>query len=296
MNLQHLYYFKAVARMEHYGKAAEELMTSQSGISYAITALEEELGVPLFHKYGRNVRITKYGKVFLEYVEDVISRLEAGIQEMHDLRQPNLQTAVIACMESLSTQYIVELIKLFKASPASRDICFELLQMDTMEMLEGMKAGNVSLGFGNRIDDKDVVSIPIYSEKFVLIVPLGHRLADCQAVDLPDIKNEEFIFFCEGLHIQKLIDNIFQSENLKIHSHYRAATDSMVAQFVESGLGVALIPHSQRLQSYQVQAVELKNCEYRREICMNWLKGSELLTANKKLRDFILSHYEKLNT
>jgi LysR family transcriptional regulator, transcription activator of glutamate synthase operon len=296
MNLQHLYYFKAVARVEHYGKAAEELMTSQSGISYAITALEEELGVPLFHKYGRNIKITKYGKVFLEYVEDVIGRLEAGMQEMHDLRQPNVQTSVIACMESLSTQYIVKLIKLFKASPASRDICFELLQMDTLEMLEGMKSGNVSLGFGNRIDDNDVVSILIYSEKFVLIVPFGHKLADLQAVNLKETKNEEYIFFCEGLHIQKLIDNIFQNENLKVHSCYRASTDSMVVQFVESGLGVALIPHSKRLESYRVQVVELKNFEYTREICMNWLKGSELFTANKKLRDFILSHYEDLRT
>lgn len=294
MNLQHLYYFKAVARVEHYGRAAEELMTSQSGISYAITALEEELGVPLFHKCGRNIRITKYGRVFLEYVEDVISRLEAGMQEIHDLRQPNLQTSVIACMESLSTQYIAELIKFFKASPQSQDICFELLQMDTMEMLEGMKAGNVSLGFGNRIDDTDVVSIPIYRENFVLIVPLGHKLADCQAVDLQEIKSEEFIFFCEGLHIQKMIDNIFRDKGLKIHSHYRASTDSMVAQFVESGLGIALIPHSQRLQSYRVQVVKLKDSDYSREICMNWLKGSELLTANKKLRDFILSHYENL--
>jgi len=293
MNLQHLYYFRAMVEYEHYGKAAEELMTSQSSVSYAITALEEELGVPLFHKYGRNIKITKYGRVFVQYVEDAIACLEAGAKEIQDLAEPNLQTSVIGCMESLSTQCVLDLIKRFKSIEKNCDISFELLQMDTNEMLESLKDGEISLCFGNRIDDKDVVSIPIFRERFVLIVPAEHALARQDAVALPDVAEEEFVLFCQGLQLQKMINKIFLETGIKPRSHFRAATDSMVTQLVESGVGVALIPLSRRLKSYNVKILHLKDAAYYREICMNWLKGKELLIPNKRLRDFILSYYEE---
>ena len=68
MNLDHLRYFEAVARLEHYGRAAEYLHVSQPNLNYAINQLETELGVPLFEHCGRNVRLTRYGRLFLQSV------------------------------------------------------------------------------------------------------------------------------------------------------------------------------------------------------------------------------------
>ena len=65
MNLYHLRYFSTLAHIEHYTKAADILAITQPSLSYAISTLEEELGVKLFEKNGRNVTLTKYGKVFL---------------------------------------------------------------------------------------------------------------------------------------------------------------------------------------------------------------------------------------
>ena len=64
MNLYHLRYFSTLAHIEHYTKAADILAITQPSLSYAISTLEEELGVKLFEKNGRNVTLTKYGKVF----------------------------------------------------------------------------------------------------------------------------------------------------------------------------------------------------------------------------------------
>lgn len=65
MNLYHLRYFSTLAHIEHYTKAADILAITQPSLSYAISTLEEELAVKLFEKNGRNVTLTKYGKVFL---------------------------------------------------------------------------------------------------------------------------------------------------------------------------------------------------------------------------------------
>ena len=82
MNLYHLRYFSTLAHIEHYTKAADILAITQPSLSYAISTLEEELGVKLFEKNGRNVTLTKYGKVFLNNVEEVLNRLDSSVNSL----------------------------------------------------------------------------------------------------------------------------------------------------------------------------------------------------------------------
>lgn len=79
MNLQWLYYFNTIAELEHYTRAAEKLHVSQSNLSHAIKELENELGVQLFERQGRNIKLTKYGEIFQPYVIRTINSLEDGI-------------------------------------------------------------------------------------------------------------------------------------------------------------------------------------------------------------------------
>lgn len=75
MNLKQLYYFKRLSETEHYTEAASSLCITQPSLSHAISELEKELGVALFARQGRNVKITQNGKRFLPYVEDALARL-----------------------------------------------------------------------------------------------------------------------------------------------------------------------------------------------------------------------------
>ena len=70
MNLNQLHYFAKLAEVEHYTKAAEELSISQPSLSHAVSSLEKEIGTKLFEKQGRGVVLTKYGKIFKEYVDE----------------------------------------------------------------------------------------------------------------------------------------------------------------------------------------------------------------------------------
>ena len=71
MNLSQLYYFRKLAQLQHYTKAAKELYITQPSLSDSISSLEQELGLSLFQKEGRNVKLTKYGKEFYEYVDEI---------------------------------------------------------------------------------------------------------------------------------------------------------------------------------------------------------------------------------
>ena len=76
MNLNQLEYFRTLAHEEHYTRAAQMLSITQPSLSHAIAQLEQELGTRLFEKKGRNIVLTRYGKIFLPYVEDALKILD----------------------------------------------------------------------------------------------------------------------------------------------------------------------------------------------------------------------------
>ena len=69
MNLTHLRYFAELAHTHHYTRAAQNLCITQPSLSHAIFKMEEELGVPLFEKNGKNTVLTVFGEQFLRSVE-----------------------------------------------------------------------------------------------------------------------------------------------------------------------------------------------------------------------------------
>ena len=77
MNLRQLYYFKTIAELEHYTRAAEALYVSQSSLSHAIRELENELHVELFTRQGRNIKLTRHGELFYPHVKSIIDRVLA---------------------------------------------------------------------------------------------------------------------------------------------------------------------------------------------------------------------------
>ena len=96
MNLQQLYYFKTVAELEHYTRAAEMLRVNQSSLSHAMQSLEQELNVRLFSRSGRNVVLSQYGKMFLPHVLQALDTLENGVTELRSAVDPETGIVSIA--------------------------------------------------------------------------------------------------------------------------------------------------------------------------------------------------------
>ena len=113
MNLYHLRYFVTLAHLEHYTKAADVLAITQPSLSHAISSLEEELGVKLFEKNGRNVSLTKYGKSFLEDVEQTLNRLDSSVNGLQLAGKGEGQIDV-AFLRTLGVDFMPKIIRSFK--------------------------------------------------------------------------------------------------------------------------------------------------------------------------------------
>ena len=102
MNLSHLYYFKKLAEVQHYTRAAKELFIAQPTLSAAISQLEKELGAPLFQKHTRSVHLTSYGQDFYRYVNVALQNLDKGIdvvQQRAGVRQSSVRVGAVGIVQ-----------------------------------------------------------------------------------------------------------------------------------------------------------------------------------------------------
>lgn len=105
MNIEYLKYFAELAKLQHYGKAAKALNISQPGLSHAIKTLEDEYGVPLFQKEGRNVSLSRYGKELMQDVEEILDAYLRMEERAAGLRTEERQCGSEPYIRSRQEQY-----------------------------------------------------------------------------------------------------------------------------------------------------------------------------------------------
>ena len=288
MNLRQLYYFKAIAELEHYTRAAEKLYVSQSSLSHAIQDLEAELNVEFFVKRGRNVELTKYGQLFLPYVQQTLETLETGIATLSDYINPNTGTVVMAGFPSLA-QFAPDIIVRYVSETNRIDVRLQFNQEATYAQLrEQLLAGQVDLIFATEVDDPRVATSYIGDHQIVLLVPLGHRLARHDQADLRELDGEDFIAFDTNCQLRGVTDQIFQSLDIHPNITMETAQDLIIYGLVAASHGVSIIPYPLGGAPYNTKIIRIANDIPPRRLYLQWNKGQYLPPAAEYFRDFII--------
>lgn len=178
MNLNHLYYFRALAKEEHYTRTADMLSITQPSLSHAISCLEGELGVKLFEKQGRNAKLTKYGALFLRYVEQSLDMLDEGKRVLTETSGISGGFIDMGYIFTLGSHFIPNLIKSYLEEKGENHIRFSFGQ-EQRKIVEELKDGKYDLAFSSYIEGEDELEfIPVGQEELVLIMPKDHPLTE----------------------------------------------------------------------------------------------------------------------
>lgn len=146
MNLSQLYYFRKLAELQHYTKAAKELFITQPTLSGSISSLEQELGVSLFQKAGRNVELTKYGAEFLKYVNASLEQLDKGIAIMKGYSGEGDGGVIdLGCIITLQTEYLPRLLNGYSSVNERKPNQYQ--QKPLQELLSGVVEGKHDVAF-----------------------------------------------------------------------------------------------------------------------------------------------------
>lgn len=187
MNLSQLYYFKKLAELQHYTKAAKELFITQPTLSNSISSLEKELGIPLFEKDGRNVKLTRYGQEFYGYANDAIRSLEKGIALAREHAGSPTGTIDIGTVYTIQGDYLPALIKAYR-DQFGQCTSVSVYQGLTLPLIEDLENDRYEIVFTAYVPNKpDLTFIPVVSQKFVAIVHRSHPLAWRDSLSIKDL-------------------------------------------------------------------------------------------------------------
>ena len=291
MNLKQLEYFRMIAELEHFTKASEKLLISQSSLSHSIKELEAELGVELFMRQGRNVKLTKYGQMFLPFVEQALDTLGEGCQRLRDYVDPNTGTLNIAAPPSLSA-FISHMTVLYISETGRTNVNFQISQVDTYdEISRQVLQGEIDLAFSTNIDSPSINRALVGHHEMVLLVSKNHRLANQSSVDLKEIDGERFIHYTTASQIRRVLDAEF--ERLDIHPQMVSETlqDHVIYGLVAANQGIAIVPRPLGAMPYNVKALPIENAgPDPRKIYLLWNRHSYLPPAAVRFRDFVVQH------
>lgn len=288
MNLQQLYYFKAIAEEEHYTRAAEKLRITQPSLSYAMSELERELGAPLFRKSGRNIALTQYGSAFLQYANRSLQELENGKLRVREMMNPEAGTIVLSHASSMGTNFIPFIIRRFYEITGNRNIHFEFEQRPTWETVALFERGQIDLGFGSFVQNDDMCFHPLYSEEMVVVVSQQHPLAEKDGVYLNEIVQEELITWDKRCATRPEIDAIFARAKLKPKIAYEVFDETMITGIAAMGLGFGIVPRILGTEYRNVKTLKIKDFSVTRTMYMIWPKNNGLMPAAEAFRQFVM--------
>ncbi|MFC9764017.1 LysR family transcriptional regulator [Rhodococcus jostii] len=243
MELRDLEAFSAAARFGHFGHAAENRFMSQSALSRAIGRLEDELGVPLFDRVGRTVRLNRYGEIFRARVEEAFKALDTGWSEITDAVDPNRGIVTMAFIPTIGPTLVPRLLREFRRTHAN--VRFQLSQGGAGSVVGMLQDGSVDLCL--TAPDPQVPGVewvPLWREPMVLAVPEDHQLASSDAVQLADLAEVPVVTLKRGFGIRQITDELFGKVGVTPTIVFEAADVPTVRGLVAAGLGVAVLPPS----------------------------------------------------
>ncbi len=274
MNLSQLYYFVALAKTEHYSKTAEMLAITQPSLSHAIANLEDELCTCLFEKRGRNVALTKYGRVFLEYATESLQILEAGIKKTKAMNGEHTGIIDLGYIFTLGIEFVPRMVRGFLAKYPELDVDFRFTVGNTQEIIRGLKEEKYDVAFCSRREKEQQVSFtPVAEENLVVVVPKRHPLAKKDAIPLSEAASYPQIFFTQSSGLRPTIERLFAKAKCEPNIAYEIEEDSAMAGLVAKDFGIAVMPDVPILKYLEVKTLHITDPVIERFIYMAQVKG-----------------------
>ncbi|RAP77555.1 LysR family transcriptional regulator [Paenibacillus montanisoli] len=292
MELLQLQYFRTAAKLEQITKAAQELNIAQPSLSKSIARLEESIGVPLFDRQGRNIRLNAYGQVLLKRVEHMFQELEEAQREIQDMA--GLDKGIITLAVSL-TNLLPEMLGAFLEHYP--DVHFRQVVEPMSVMKQSLEHGEIDmcLTFAE-IEGSDIVCMPLRTEEIHLLVPESHPLAGRESVEISELQNESFIGLRTGFWFRQLTDDLcMKAAGFTPRTTIEVDEVDAVLLLIKKGHGVSLAPDLawRSRMDLSKNTVSIQDLGGNLTLSLAWSEKHYLSYAAQMFREFVIDYFAK---
>jgi LysR family pca operon transcriptional activator len=243
VKFRHLHTFVEVARQKSVVKAAEILHVSQPAVTKTIRELEEALGVAMFERDGRGIRITRYGEVFLRHAGAALTALRQGVdsvsQELFDSAPP----VRIGALPTVSTRVMPRAMTLFLAEKTGSRV--KIVTGDNAVLMEQLRVGELDLVVGRLALPEKMTGLSfehLYSEQVVFTVRAGHPLLDAKRSIFEGLADYPVLMPTRGSIIRPSVEQFLIANGVaSLPTQVETVSDAFGRAFVRSSDAIWII-------------------------------------------------------
>jgi DNA-binding transcriptional LysR family regulator len=246
VELRQLRYFLTVAKEQNFTRAAEKLHIAQPPLSRQIQQLEDELGVALFERGSRPVRLTDAGRVLSNQAAQIlesVDEIKGMAQRLRDAGRPRLSVGFVP-----STLYakLPDVLRRYRAARPQVELV--LLELTTLEQIAALKEGRIDVGFGRiMFDDPAVERILLRNERLAAALPSNHPWAGRRGtIPLAQIATEPLIIYPKAprpSYADQVLE-LFRGRNLRPPLIHEVKELQTALGLVAAETGLCIVPAS----------------------------------------------------
>lgn len=289
MELRQLTYFAKAAELQNFTAAAAALFITQSTLSQQIKQLEDELGLPLFDRIAKRVRLTEAGKAFLPYALKTLKDAQEGrdiLRDVMDLKTGVLSIGVTYGLTNLLTQAIADF------SGQYPQIKLQIAFGTTQELIQQVEEGRLDLllSFNNNSDNERITTDPLFPSNLSLIAHRGHPIVAKKHISLPDLMKLPLILPSTGYSIRHYLDSVLQKHGLSPSPCMEINDIHTLLQLVQSGRWVTVLMSSTIRHHPELVATAITGADMSRLATITWPKDAYRKKSATSLTNWLIKY------
>ncbi|RFZ94918.1 LysR family transcriptional regulator [Mucilaginibacter conchicola] len=269
MDLQQIRYFLALSRELHYWNTAGKMNITQSALTRQIQSLEAELGLQLFERNKRNVKLTPAGKFLKEKWEVELGEMEFIHQFAKQIHLGERGTIRIAHPDSISGSLMPDILA--RISKEFPQLSVELVQLPYENQQEYLTNYKIDLAITRDVNKhSEIKSKKIHTDHLALVVPEGHPYKTIKDLSTENLAQQKFILPVkdEGSSYSDIIKQIFRSYEFSPNVFLLSEFGSTIMALVRKGLGIAILPDSYLY--HESPGIRFIQLPFKTDIYVNW--------------------------
>lgn len=295
ITLKQLRAFVSVADAGSFTEAAQRLHLTQSGLSLLVKELETELGVRLFDRSTRRIRLSVAGSDFYPQALRVLEDLDSAVNSTLQLQEKQRGSIRVACTPLYSTGLLPQALTGYQARyPAIR---VRLLDSLNEQALSRVANGEADIGIApTRPTSQDIIQEPLFRDRFTLICPTDHPLARRKRVSWAQALAYPFVSLTRDYTARLQADLIARSPSLTLRPTQEVSFLTTALGMVKWGHGITALPSCAlpMVEWFGLAAIAVDEPAVDRMVCLFQRRGQSLSPAATSFREFMLDFTAEL--
>ena len=234
-------YFVAMCETLNFTRGAERCNVAQPSLTHAITKLVQELGGKLFHRERINTHLSELGRMMRPYLSEILSQTEAAKVRATAAARLTDATLTIGVMCSLAPGMFSGFLQAFHARHPGVEL--NVIDAKVGRLASMLVKGNVEVAIYGRPEgyDESFHLLPLFEERFVIVVSEGHPFCALEAVHGHDLNGQNYVSraHCE---YNEYADRVLAERGIKVKRVFRSERDGWVVGMIAAGLGFGFFP------------------------------------------------------